>query len=130
MDNFKTAAELGIPQDQHAALIKTLELMEAGKIIHVDSDDVEGTWGYRGEFTGHFNMDTWVGKADCGTVACIGGTAELVGKFRFSDPDMPSDLYTLFYEYGGGNPTVTDGAKALRNYLTDGAARWDEVMGR
>lgn len=127
MDNFKTAAELRIPEDQYAALIKTLELMEAGKIVHVEDyssfDAVE-------EFTGHFNMDVWIGKADCGTVACIGGTAELVGKVQFIDFKIPPELYTLFYEYGGDDPSVADGAKALRNYLTGGEAKWDEVMGR
>jgi hypothetical protein len=122
---FQTPHQLGIPEDQHAALVKTLELMEAGKIVHVD----EYTDCVIGEFTGHFNMDVWIGRADCGTVACIGGTAELVGKVKFNSCGIPKALDDLFYKYGNGNPTVADGAKALRNYLTDGDAKWDEVMG-
>jgi len=129
MIEFKTAEQLRITEERHAALVKTLDLMEAGKIIHIDSENLNHMTGESETYTGHFNMAVWNATQDCGTAACIGGTAELVGNVKFSGPDIPSDLEDLFYDYSG-DPTVAQGAAALRNYLTHGLASWDLVMGQ
>ena len=65
--NFKTAADLDLTEAQHAALIKTLALLDGGKLTHAKAFDAHI---YRaGKFTGHFNMAEWTTQADCGTRA-------------------------------------------------------------
>ncbi|MCA6108162.1 hypothetical protein [Bradyrhizobium cenepequi] len=133
---FKTAETLGITQKQKDALVKTLRLLEGGKAKHVDPPpiaiDCERKRRY--SFDGLFNMRVWKKKTDCGTVACIGGTAELVGGVKFTDVTMNDnlELAKLFYPHSGGLPfsaiTVKQAAKALRNYLAVGAPLWEKVL--
>lgn len=137
--NFKSAADLGISDKVYDALKKTLVLMETGQLIfYADPDGKCGVEDNRNcsPMTFHFNMDSWAIKHDCGTVRCIGGTAEALGRFRFEmnggKEKLPDALDDLFYPYevndSWSNITVEQGAQALRNYLTYGEARWDEVM--
>jgi hypothetical protein len=133
MQNFKSAADLGITEPQLSALIKTLVLLETGKLVHVPADDLR-----RGPktFTGHFNMDSWTWTGDCGTVACIGGTAEMVGGVNFQGFTRPKALTELFYPFDsnddGEHPfsaiTPAQAATALRSYLTTGDAKWSEAV--
>lgn len=128
--NFKTAAELDLTAHEHDALIKTLALLDTGKLIHVP----EIVWGGSAfeSFTGHFNMNEWHAYAECGTVCCIGGTAERLsaGKVNF-DEERGSPLYELFYAerrprgMSLKDITVPQAGMALRSYLTIGDARWD-----
>jgi hypothetical protein len=127
MDTFLSDDQLDISEHHRAALITTLDLMESDKIKHVtDGHDPLGTGSER-KFTGNFNMDVWIGHGDCGTVACIGGTAELVGNVKFDDV-LPDALDELFFRWGGDDPSVAQAAQALRNYLTHGHADWVGVM--
>jgi|HubBroStandDraft_1064217.scaffolds.fasta_scaffold100075_3 hypothetical protein len=142
MQSFKSAVELNIPDEHYEALKKTLVLFETGKVKYQSLDDLS-KWGpdgdlVRGEvkFDGLFNMDEWrASYHGCGTVACIGGTAELVGNVKFSKiiDSGNMSLYYLFYPNGlidkWENITVEKAARALRNYLTHGEPRWKEVMG-
>lgn len=131
MQNFKSAHELGISEPQFDALRKTLVLMETGKLFHVPAPHVPLS-DMNPHFTGRFNMAAWCRDSDCGTVCCIGGTAEIIGHVNFSDRDGPLD--DLFY--GKGLPpeihlsqvTPDQAARALRSYLTTGDAKWSEAV--
>lgn len=131
--NFKSAADLCLPEPHVSALMKTLVLLETGRLRHVppatyDGDEI-------GVFSGQFNMCNWCAASDCGTVACIGGTAELIGSVSFGsiyDPTnylMTDRLRDLFLPPFSGNKwnaiTTYQAATALRSYLTTGDARWD-----
>lgn len=129
--NFKTAEALGIATREFEALQKALVLFETGKIIHQPEYD----WDlerHLPEFSGHFNMTDWGSCAHCGTVACIGGTAELVGGLVHDElrirSDKNSNLHDLFYPPTDEDKwyliTPAQAARALRSYLTTGDARW------
>jgi hypothetical protein len=133
--NFKSAADLGLTDQEHSALITTLGMMERGEIKFFDvrMDDALDRRGK--EFSGLFNLSMWADEFSCETVACIGGTAELVGKLprdSINDKcDILSDLYELCYPKGNieyEKVTVEQAAKALRSYLTTGKANWAEAL--
>lgn len=127
--SFKPAAELDISEAQREALVKTLVLLETGKLTHYTIDFRPYNIKSGQVFTGHFNMATWNLVRDCGTVCCIGGTAELIGNVSFDD--VSEELNNLFYpevETSLKQITPTQAAIALRNYLTCGEAKWDEVL--
>src|SRR5271170_4938369 len=125
--SFKTAKDLGLNNAERNALIKTLVLLETEKIKHAGfstSWDLE----YDGKFTGHFNMATWGRAAPCGTVACIGGTADRIGQLERSIADSARGNRALSELF---NPSCIDicqwveitpeeAARALRSYLTTG----------
>lgn len=137
--NFMTAAELKLSEKEHAALIKVLGMLERGELIHADLTKARRLEDRPDDgeiLTNHFNMDQWRNKWDCGTVACIGGTAELVGGFRFRSGENGQlggnlDLEELCYPNiasGYADITPQEAAQALRNYLTTGKAKWEEVL--
>lgn len=127
---FRTAAQLRISPERHAALLKTLDFLE-NQLPH-----------------GHvFNMNTWKTDFDdngstsrlrrlgympehaCNTAACIGGTAEMIGKIDFKE-NRTAEIYELFFPHilsPWHEITQQHGAQALRNYLTTGRAHWAEV---
>ena len=127
--NFKSAADLGITEPQREALMKTLVLLETGKLIHVPVPSYRG----RGEKFSHmFNMAAWRRGTECGTIACIGGTAELVGNTDFGVWQVLFNkalrrlfFRRLFFPDNLSDITPTQAATALRSYLTTGNARWD-----
>jgi hypothetical protein len=115
--NFKTADDLGLTDQHLDALIKTLALMDSGKLTHVINYD-------------YVNMADWSAPSECGTVCCIGGTAEYVGNISFGEiKNTNQKLHDLFYPYvveaGWDKITIAQAAIALRSYLTTGDARWD-----
>lgn len=127
--NFKSAIELGIPEDQVSALQKTLVLLETGRLKHAPYSNT--LVGRGAPFTGHFNMAGWHRSVDCGTACCIGGTAELVGSVVFDIIGRPAALKKLFYPDGRMDTITPDqAATALRSYLTTGDARWDLALSR
>ncbi len=131
--NFKSAADLGITEPQFDALRKTLVLLETGKLRHVSMGSSICALQHRKQFCGQFNMNQWAAWNDCGTVACIGGTAELVGNLEPHSFDHPMhkhpQLLHLFYPEtpmsAWSGITPAQAATALRSYLTIGDARWD-----
>jgi hypothetical protein len=133
MQNFKSAADLGISEPQKEALMKTLVLLETGKLQHIpDRDGFDMDFHATAAFSGKFNMNSWKHTyAKCGTVCCIGGTAELIGGVDFEDTTKyGTELYNLLYPNAGDeldwdNITIAQAAMALRSYLTTGDARWD-----
>lgn len=140
--NFKSATDLGITEPQKEALMKTLVLLETGKLEHVpDPDDLPTARRYvpfdQRKFTGQFNMVDWNFAHSCGTCCCIGGTAELVGGLEvhggFDADTEGTALHDLFYPRNIGlrtyrEITTSQAATALRSYLTTGDAKWDEAV--
>lgn len=128
--NFKSAADLSLTEPQVSALQKTLVLLETGKLRHVPAADIQDDLSpHDAIFGGGFNMDRWLGSHPCGTVGCIGGTAELIGKVKFN-VWASDNLYKLFHpdwKVTGSWTGITpaQAATALRSYLTTGDARWD-----
>lgn len=129
--NFKTAEELFIGENEREALIAVLGMLEREELVH----DRRKT----GISTNGFNMECWYRQVyepahKCGTVGCIGGWAETIGKFSFDD--LTEGLDELFHpgcvvgdvgvDYA--HITTANAATALRNYLTNGAAKWAEVL--
>jgi hypothetical protein len=135
--NFKSATDLKLTKQEYNALVTTLGMMERGEIKHVITNEDEEKGDYGTEFSALFNLASWASRFECGTVACIGGTAELIGKLKpyaISDKcgwyDM-SDLDELCYPKGDieyEKVTVEQAAKALRSYLTTGKANWAEAL--
>jgi len=129
--NFLTPTDLGISQPHIDALVLTLGVLERGEIVHLyDPDAVHQSSPLC------FNMATWADKEGCSTVACIGGTAELLGGVNFSSYHIAKSkdcaLDDLFYPslecVNFQTITVPQAATALRNYLTTGKARWEEIL--
>lgn len=125
-DPFLSAEGLKLTERQRIALIKTLDLMEAHGI-----DNFKVIDGKR------FNMNEWMnGTHSCSTVCCIGGTASLLdgGPYESESGTGYSvsifhskrgftgsrALKRLFYDWGGGSPTVERAALQLRYYLKTG----------
>ncbi len=132
--NFKSADDLGITEPRKEALMKTLVLLETGKLVHTATPE---RYEYFAEnFTGHFNMAGWRRKASCGSICCIGGTAEIIGNTSFCLNEIPCALQTLFFpnmhndgpHFQYKNITVNHAATALRSYLTTGDAKWHEAV--
>lgn len=131
--NFKSATELDISEEQHGALRKVLVLLETGKLRHFRADNFD--LGYHpGFFSGDFNMTTFGYHHTCGTAACIAGTAQLISGVEFVGVGRTKELGDLFYadclDKGGPEDpldkiTPDQAAIALRSYLTTGQARWD-----
>jgi hypothetical protein len=125
--NFKMAKELGLAQVEVKALITVLRMLER--------EDIG-----REEFhMGHF-------RHECRTPACICGWAHHISGGK-AFPELsaqlgPMILYRRFNESpsivalfrltsvrgSGGEITPAQAAIALRNFLTDGEARWGEAM--
>lgn len=130
-----SAAKLRITERERAALVLTLQYMETGRLVHAPVTDDNKEILPSSEFTGHFNMDMWNSAEKCGTVACIGGTAEMLGRLQhrsFADTVRPgSSLYHLLYpptliDYA--EITVEQAARALRSYLSTGKPNWEEAL--
>lgn len=131
-ENFLSAEELGIEVHQLRALSKTLKLLETEKLKHVTLDLSITDHQSGNEFTGHFNMGSWNSIQECGTICCIGGTAELVGNVSFNNTSIPASLSQLFYPRMApdiwDSITPAQAAFALRNYLTTGDAQWISIL--
>lgn len=130
--SFVSAAELGITEPQRDALQKVLVLLETGKLRHVPVPKLSHDWDDESinQFSGMFNMGSYIDPSDCGTVACIGGTAAIVGNVNMHHP-RPPKLMSLFYadyKYDLERITPAQAARALRSYLTCGDAKWDEAV--
>lgn len=129
MQNFKPAADLGISEAQKEALMKTLVLLETGKLKHVPGTEFLPIHQKHATFDGLFNMCVSFGRADCGTICCILGTAALVGNTEFGLPhEIPYGLRELAYGWKGMSADTSQAARALRSYLTTGDAKWTEAV--
>jgi hypothetical protein len=122
MQNFKTAADLGITEPEQSALIKVLGMLERGDLVDVNAHT---------RCTNGFNMGTQ--GHGCGTPACIGGWVAILldlNQMDYVDQFLPSrrandGLKELYYRDIAMNAKADQAATALRSYLTTGDARWD-----
>ena len=130
---FKTAEELGLSEQEYTGLVRTLVLMEAGAIR--DVVDWADRGGKRGSHKAPlFDMGTWHNdNRHCGTVCCIGGTAELLADMPIGSMSCTAstlfraasgDLYKLFFEFPSG-VGVKQCSRVLRGYLTTGVTNWN-----
>lgn len=115
--NFKTAADLGISDRELDALIKVLGMLEREEIDEA-----------------HFNMGI-VGEPDCGTSGCLLGWTRVADKDVFFTLVCKACLFpknegleTLFYSGEAFDAAPSQGAAALRSYLTTGEANWAEAL--
>lgn len=136
--NFKTAADLGLLVEEFDALAKVLGMLEREELEKRPSKgfhhtrEGEGTKNFAPKF---FNMRFFAGAGSCGTVACICGWAEHVGRLKFFQlmqkrMDLPklNELFDPTGSYASDQIEPRHAAIALRNYLTHGEPRWDEAM--
>lgn len=141
--NFKSAEELYLNEKQYQALIKTLKMLETKKLKHIDLNDFEILSLSEEQVGLVFNMNRWNCTESCGTVCCIGGSAEIIGNLEKGELDSLSDklhydskgeLYQLFFPGGTNNKyvwskiTTEQAAQALRNYLTYSEPKWEEIL--
>ncbi|WP_027583959.1 hypothetical protein [Bradyrhizobium sp. Ai1a-2] len=135
--DFLTSRQLRIDGWVRDALVTTLELLESGKMKHTQTDDVryERVPMVDRQFSHDFNMGEWNFSHECGSICCIGGTAELLsgrGPHTISTTQT-SELHELFYpddiETFYADITPAQAGQALRNYLTTGEAKWMVVLG-
>jgi hypothetical protein len=127
MQNFKSSADLGITEPQKDALIKTLKLLETGKLRHIPEQEIRPSMDAHG-YADLFNMCFTFATSDCGTAACIKGTAEIISGVKFDVFHLTPDLSDLFYAWApcrSYDPSTSQAATALRSYLTTGEPRWD-----
>src|ERR1700735_3820330 len=68
-DQFKSASELDLNDLQYEGLIKVLDYLENTEVVHNQRRVfIEGM---------SFNMGVWQEEHTCGTICCIGGSAEM-----------------------------------------------------
>lgn len=136
---MKTAEQLGISEEKRAAIEMVGRMLERGEIVHrpvmsYSQHLPEGRW---------FCMSYWRAgrKAEgCGTAACIGGWVEELTGLTFESGSVEGyglcvennvALDELFYPKAVDNYTnirSEHAARAVRNYLDHGEARWEEVL--
>lgn len=139
--NFKTAESLGLLDAEFEALIKVLGMLEREEIPYsAPGDHMRNIdFGY-GRPSG-FNMYHFASDTDCGTVCCICGWAEFVGRLepkslvmkRFRTPGLeelfdPPAVRDLPRGHHIKDINPSQAAIALRNYLTFGEARWADAL--
>ncbi len=143
----KTAEDLGLSEPQRAALELVLTLLRTGGLVHERLHP-----GYNPEAPARglspaieipdvimFNMADWSSRTECGTVACIGGSAERLRGVSFPGHLHTPELNWLFYpedgpdgiSYGVEYSTITtaQAADALELYLSTGSPCWNVVLG-
>jgi|ERR1700692_4719888 len=125
--NFKTAADLQIREEYHAAFIKLLGMLERGELIHVKRC-------YGKPIKNGFNMaSVWSDHDGCSSVGCILGWANVIAcggpnqRYSISQSAEGSralDRLFMPHYYEDGEHTVEEAAHALRTYLVTGEADW------
>lgn len=127
-DQFKSASELGLNDLQYEGLIKVLDYLENTSVQHNPREEQ-----YKGL---SFNMSIWRNHHSCGSVCCIGGSAEALvgadkGHLYPHDSTMPRELNKLFFGGPGvwRDTTPKQAAVALRGYLEIGITDWYKAKG-
>jgi hypothetical protein len=164
---MKTATELGLSDQQYGALHSTLAALKAGKIKHLEewedpietdetnllmfnmlawNDDIFST---KEEEYGE-ETHAYTDNKHCGSVCCIGGTAEYItNTTNLFEPNITNTygrsevaaknrrLYYLFYPWNDQRfdvcpvdveLTLPNAIQALTNYLETGDANWPQVI--
>lgn len=124
--NFKSAAELGLKEDQRAALEAVLRMLERKEL---KNSDLSCT------IKNGFNMSrVWL-ENECGTVGCMAGWARHLSQredmFSFDELVGGPHNISILFMYGDErrhNVSVEQAAIALRHYLTTGVVDWDSAL--
>jgi hypothetical protein len=137
--NFLSSSVLGITDIELESLIKVMGMLERGELQQRKSFDIKGNY---------IRMsDIWKDDADCGSIGCICGWAHHIsGGEAFprlnskyiNVSDMITKNHDLNVLFGVDNPNGIPShvarakpeqvAKAIRNYLTTGKAKWHEAL--
>lgn len=131
--NFKTATDLGITEAEQEALIKVLGMLERDELVHYRRPAFICWSQVEPDIPNGFNMETQGIRKPCGTVACIGGwVAFLIGQsqddYVNKAEDVDGGLHDLYWGHVDADTTPAQAALAVRNYLTDGDPRWNEIV--
>lgn len=143
---FKSATELGLNNLHRDALISALRLLEGDELVFVSRETLQNTHPDDLPPNG-FNMGVWMRRGEpdaCGfhsSCGCIGGWGEMIAHCSFFIDDQQGggphwrELDNLFYANELDDATVMlsqitceQAARALRNYLETGRARWKEAL--
>lgn len=129
---LKTADELRLTEEQRCALVKALAFLREDKIKYRPlGGPILGFKAKKGKVD-YFNMRAWVREYECGTVCCIGGTAQALSGVSFPNSDVfrNRNLHNLFYPSNqkAWNATPQQAARAVSNYLSTGRASWEKAM--
>lgn len=125
-DQFKSASELGLNDLQYEGLIKVLDYFENTKVVHNKSiEEIEGMT---------FNMGIWRMQHSCGSVCCIGGSADALMTYPthmtlYPQYELPRECKRLFFDSLGNDTTPKQAAVALRGYLETGRTDWYKAKG-
>jgi hypothetical protein len=132
--NFKSKEELKIEGKELSALISVLHMLEREELKH---GDIKSFLKKKGDV---FNMAAFKYVADCGTIGCIAGWADVIGGTdlvtKCCRHDLPNNLQKLFVpcltaKLGPNylrEISAPQAAVALRSYLTTGHPNWDEAL--
>lgn len=140
--SFQSAADIGINEIEFEALRTVLGMLERGELVH-------GKYPMASMFRrpNEFNMGATLDETSaCGSIGCICGWAHVVSGhqafadfFNYKGDDtseiinaMPVNLRRLF-RFGAQLGALADiqpeqAARAIRNYLTIGDAKWHEAV--
>lgn len=136
--NFKSPTDLGLTDAEQSAFILVLGLLERGELVHVTKWS-GASLRKDGQYSGQFCMELWNDTfSSCGTIGCIGGTAEMVGNLphgslldtmkgnqKLTDLCFPGELlFEAGVEIDYSDITPAQAARALRSYLTTGDPNW------
>ena len=125
--NFKSANELALNDTEYQSLIKVLGMLERGELEH--------TTPIGRKLSLPFNMGTFLPHPECGSPGCIIGWARFLGGETSFARMMHQRCVGLNHLFGGVGAkkktlayiNVPEAAQALRNYLTEGEPRWEEI---
>ncbi len=137
--NFKTAADLDISNKRYVALLGVLGMLERDEIRHAPNITHGLAYGRKPRVKQcFFNMDDIFARVDCGTSACIAGSADFFFKAGFTGGSglvdgLPENLIDLFCPGAVSQSqwkhiTAEQAATALRSYLTTGEANWADAL--
>jgi hypothetical protein len=117
-ENFKTAAELGLPEIERQSLITVLHMLERGEIVEFNMADVKQC------------LCAWAHRASLGMAF-----PELSGRMpRLIEKRLPNVVRDLFMlgrvrmDIVHKQITPAKAAIALRTYLVTGEERWPEAL--
>lgn len=130
VNNFKSAAELGISEKVHAALQQVLQMLESGEIVEKERGPGKYVWKQNDPKV--LWMATYKDNTACGTAACIGGWAAILMGINsrqhvWEQKRARGPLHHLYW--GHVWPTTPQqAAQAVRNFLVTGNPNWDAVL--
>lgn len=133
--NFKKSSDLGITDAEFAALAAVLGMLERGDVRHVEKPQtIDFLKGSTIAPPAAFSIWSYYGESDCGTVCCICGWAEFIGRFPvgglWSTARNNPGLDELFDPSISNIDRITlaQAAVALRSYLSTGHACWEDAL--